>query len=190
MEFDKESLLEKIYDMQIDKLNEIIKEKSKDLNLEKVNIEEISEQNKYSVIDKLEENYSIKISEYSKEFYKQGFIDGVKLIMEYRLEKTEGVVDSVISFEELQAFFDARGIDMESLEETVLNNASFYGRIFAKSGGIKQGIEKVAKDYFDIDDLKPVAMNGINECKVNLLKLKMGKATENFFEGMACNYGR
>ena len=109
--------------------------------------------------------------------------------MEYRLEKTEGVVDSVISFEELQAFFDARGIDMESLEETVLNNASFYGRIFAKSGGIKQGIEKVAKDYFDIDDLKPVAMNGINECKVNLLKLKMGKATENFFEGMACDGG-
>ena len=108
--------------------------------------------------------------------------------MEYRLEKTEGVVDSVISFEELQAFFDARGIDMENLEETVLNNASFYGRIFAKSGGIKQGIEKVAKDL-GVEDLKPVAMNGIDECKVNLLKLKMGKSLENFFEGMACNGG-
>ncbi len=109
--------------------------------------------------------------------------------VEYRLEKTKGAIDSVISFEELQAFFDAREIDIESLEETVLNNASFYGRIFAKSGGIKQGIEKIAKEYFDTDDLKPVAMNGINECKTNLLKLKMGKTTENFFEGMACDGG-
>lgn len=108
--------------------------------------------------------------------------------IEYKLEKTENAIDSVLSFEELQAFFDARNIDMESLDETVLNNASFYGRIFAKSGGIKQGIEKVAKDL-GVEDLKPVAMNGIDECKVNLLKLKMGKSLENFFEGMACNGG-
>ena len=32
-------------------------------------------------------------------------------------------------------------------------------------------------------------MNGINECKINLLKLKLGKAEENFFEGMACDGG-
>ena len=108
--------------------------------------------------------------------------------IEYKLEKTENAIDSVLSFEELQAFLDARNIDMESLDETVLNNASFYGRIFAKSGGIKQGIEKVAKDL-GVEDLKPVAMNGIDECKVNLLKLKMGKSLENFFEGMACNGG-
>ena len=108
--------------------------------------------------------------------------------IEYKLEKTENAIYSVLSFEELQAFFDARNIDMESLDETVLNNASFYGRIFAKSGGIKQGIEKVAKDL-GVEDLKPVAMNGIDECKVNLLKLKMGKSLENFFEGMACNGG-
>ena len=108
--------------------------------------------------------------------------------IEYKLEKTENAIDSVLSFEELQAFFDARNIDMESLDETVLNNASFYGRIFAKSGGIKQGIEKVAKDL-GVEDLKPVAMNGIDECKVNLLKLKMGKSLENFFEGLACNGG-
>ena len=108
--------------------------------------------------------------------------------LEYKLEKTKGAVDSVLSFEELQAFFDARDIDMQALDETVLNNASFYGRIFAKSGGIKQGIEKISKDL-GIKDLRPVAMNGIDECKVNLLKLKMGKSLDNFFEGMACNGG-
>lgn len=109
--------------------------------------------------------------------------------LEYKLEKTGGAIDSVLSFEELQAFFDAREIDMENLEETVINNASFYGRIFAKSGGVKEGIEKVAKDYFDVQDIKPVAMNGLDDCKVNLLKLKMGKSLDNFFEGMACDGG-
>ena len=108
---------------------------------------------------------------------------------EYRLEKTKGAIDCVISFEELQAFFDARGIDMETLEDTVLNNASFYGRIFAKSGGITEGIKKAAKEYYDFDDVRPVVMSGIDQCRMNLLKLKMGKAAENFFEGMACDGG-
>ena len=109
--------------------------------------------------------------------------------MEYRMEKTEGAIDSVISFEELQAFLDARDIVMEELEETVLDNASYYGRIFASSGGITKGITKIAKEYFDVDDIKPVTMNGIQECRANLLKLKMGKSLDNFFEGMACDGG-
>lgn len=108
--------------------------------------------------------------------------------MEYRLPKTDGMVDSVMSFEELQAFMDARGIDTTVQEDTELNNASFYGRIFAKSGGITQGVTDVAKDM-GIEGLKPVVMNGIEECKLNLLKLKVGKAAENFFEGMACDGG-
>ena len=32
-------------------------------------------------------------------------------------------------------------------------------------------------------------MNGIGECRTNLLKLKMGKSLDNFFEGMACDGG-
>ena len=32
-------------------------------------------------------------------------------------------------------------------------------------------------------------MNGIDECRAGLLRLKMGKAAENFFEGMACDGG-
>lgn len=108
--------------------------------------------------------------------------------MEYTLEKTGGAIDSVLSFEELQAFVDARGIDPTQLEDTALDNASFYGRIFAKSGGIVQGLTDVAKEY-GIEGLKPCQMNGIDECRSNLLKLKMGRAAENFFEGMACDGG-
>ena len=108
--------------------------------------------------------------------------------LEYKLPKTQGAIDSVLSFEELQAFLDARNIDVGSLEETSLDNASFYGRIFAKSGGITQGIADVAKEM-GVEGVKPIAMNGIDECRAALTKLKFNKATENFFEGMACDGG-
>ena len=108
--------------------------------------------------------------------------------LEYKLPKTQGAIDSVLSFEELQAFLDARNIDVGSLEETSLDNASFYGRIFAKTGGITQGIADVAKEM-GVEGVKPIAMNGIDECRAALTKLKFNKATENFFEGMACDGG-
>ncbi len=107
--------------------------------------------------------------------------------LECKMPKTEGAIDSVISFEELQAFLDARDIDVAHLDETPLNNASFYGRIFAKSGGVTQGIVMQAKKYNK--DISAVALNGISECKAELTKLKFGKATASFFEGMACEGG-
>lgn len=107
---------------------------------------------------------------------------------EFKLAKTNGAIDSVMSFEELQAFVDARHIDTTTLEDSELDNASFYGRIFAKSGGIAQGVIENAKKL-QIEGVQPVVMNGIEECKMQLLKLKMGKATANFFEGMACEGG-
>ena len=108
--------------------------------------------------------------------------------MEFRQDKIKGIIDNVMSFEELQAFFDAREIDIASLPDTPLDNASYYGRIFAKSGGIAEGITKVAADM-GAENVRPVSMNGLEECKINLLKLKAGKSDFNFFEGMACEGG-
>ena len=107
---------------------------------------------------------------------------------EYTLEKTGGMIDSVMSFEELQAFLDARGIDTTQCEDTFLDNASFYGRIFAKSGGIAQGVAHVA-EKFGIEGVKPVVMNGIDQCRQHLALLRAKKETANFFEGMACDGG-
>lgn len=106
---------------------------------------------------------------------------------EYRLPKTEGAVDSVISFEELQAFLDARDIDVSSLPESALDNASRYGRMFAKSGGVLEGIKAQAEKNGNA--VCGAAMNGVEQCKSYLTKLKFGKATEKFFEGMACEGG-
>ncbi len=107
---------------------------------------------------------------------------------EYKLEKTGGAIDCVISFEELQAFFDARGVNIAELEGIELNDASYYGRIFARSGGISKGLVDVALQN-GVSGIKPVAMSGLAECNVNLLKLKLSRSEFNFFEGMACEGG-
>ncbi|MBR1784243.1 MAG: 4Fe-4S dicluster domain-containing protein [Bacteroidales bacterium] len=107
---------------------------------------------------------------------------------EYTLEKTGGMIDSVMSFEELQAFVDARGIDTTQCEDTELDNASFYGRIFARSGGVAQGVAYVA-GKMGIEGVKPCVMNGIDQCRTQLALLRAKKQTANFFEGMACDGG-
>ena len=107
---------------------------------------------------------------------------------EFRQEKNQGLIDSVMSFEELQAFLDARGIDTTQCEDTILDNASFYGRIFAKSGGIAQGVAHVA-EKLGVEGVKPVVMNGIDQCRQHLALLRAKKETANFFEGMACDGG-
>ena len=63
--------------------------------------------------------------------------------MEFQKEEVRPYIDSVITFEELQALFDSRDLDITTLEEGVLNNASYYGRIFARSGGLADAAQQV-----------------------------------------------
>ena len=51
--------------------------------------------------------------------------------MEFQKESVSPYIDSVLTFEELQALFDSRDMEISELEEDVLDNASYYGRIFA-----------------------------------------------------------
>jgi len=105
---------------------------------------------------------------------------------EVKKESVSPYVDAVMTFEELQALFDSREMDITSLEEGVLDNASYYGRIFARSGGLSDAVAEALKEQ-DIEfDLKPIACDGIEECKVALLQKKAGKLEANFIEGMSC----
>jgi iron only hydrogenase large subunit-like protein len=61
------------------------------------------------------------------------------------LEKSKPFVDCVITFEELQALFDAEEIDLASLPEAPLDNASYYGRIFARSHGLSDAVKEALK---------------------------------------------
>ena len=96
-------------------------------------------------------------------------------------------VDCVITFEELQALIDSRDLDIASMQEDVLDNASYYGRIFARSGGLSDAMEQGIREHGCEDfQLNAVACDGIEECRIALLKLSKGMDIGNFIEGMAC----
>ncbi|MBQ9243515.1 MAG: 4Fe-4S dicluster domain-containing protein [Proteobacteria bacterium] len=105
---------------------------------------------------------------------------------EVQLEKVKPYVDAAITFEELQALIDSKDIDLTKLEEGVLDNASYFGRIFARSGGLSDAVAQALKEQSIEFDLKPCACDGIEECKMALLKKSKNLLDANFIEGMAC----
>ncbi len=107
-------------------------------------------------------------------------------------EEVRDYVDCVLTFEEMQAMFNAKQIKLETLEETALDNASYFGRIFAHSGGLSAAVSQALKEQSITSEeftLKALTCNGISECKTALLKASKGLLSENFIEGMICEGG-
>ncbi len=110
--------------------------------------------------------------------------------MEFQKEEVRPYIDSVITFEELQALFDSRDIDITELDEDVLNNASYYGRIFARSGGLADAVKQGLKEHnLESFEYNPISCDGIEECRSALLKASKNILQNNFIEGMACSGG-
>jgi iron only hydrogenase large subunit-like protein len=105
---------------------------------------------------------------------------------EAQLESVKAYVDSVLTFEELQALFDSKDIDITTLSEDMLDNASYYGRIFARSGGLSDAVVEALKEQNIDFTVKPAVCDGIEACKVALLKKSKNVLDANFIEGMAC----
>lgn len=106
------------------------------------------------------------------------------------LEDEKHSVDFVMTFEELQAVLFSKDIDVSTLEETKLDNASYYGRIFARLGGLSEAVVEMLKEE-NIDlEVKPILCDGIENIKKALTIIKRGgKVDFNFLEGMVCNGG-
>ena len=106
---------------------------------------------------------------------------------EVQKDSVSPYVDAALTFEELQALFDSRDIDITELEEGMLDNASYYGRIFARCGGLSDAVAEGLKEH-GIDDFELVACScdGIEACRTALLKKSKDKLDANFIEGMSC----
>lgn len=107
--------------------------------------------------------------------------------LEIKQERVRPYVDSVLTFEELQALFDSRSIDPSELPEEVLDNASYYGRIFARSCGVTDAVREAIREQGITDfHIDPVTCDGIEQCRTALLRASKGRLQNNFIEGMAC----
>ena len=105
---------------------------------------------------------------------------------EAQLDEVKPYIDCVLTFEELQALFDSRDFDLSTFEEGVLDNASYFGRIFARVGGLTDAAAQAMKEQNIDFEIKPVVCDGIEACRMALLKLSKGALDGNFIEGMAC----
>ena len=87
--------------------------------------------------------------------------------------------------------FDSRNFDITAFPEDVLDNASYYGRIFARSGGLSDAVAEGLKErgLSESFEFRLVKCSGIEECRTALLKAQRGKLEGNFIEGMACAGG-
>ena len=144
------------------------------------------------MVDKISHNYSpmAELAKYIKdtqEDCKVVFIGPCTAKKaEIEREDVAKYVDSVLTFEELQSLIDSRDIDLTSLEEDVLDNASYYGRIFARVGGLTDAVTETLKEL-EIDFSPRVTVcDGIEECRAALMKAAHGVDVGNFIEGMAC----
>ncbi len=108
---------------------------------------------------------------------------------EVRKESVKRFVDEVLTFEELQALIDSRDLDILSMEEASLERASYFGRIFGRSGGLTDAVAQALKEQGSDFTLCPVTCDGIEECRTALFKKSKNLLKENFVEGMACKGG-
>ncbi len=105
---------------------------------------------------------------------------------EAQLDSVKPYVDAVLTFEELQALFDSKDVNITALPEDVLDNASYYGRIFARSGGLSDAVVQALAEQNSDFKVKSAVCDGIEECRIALLKKNKNALDANFIEGMAC----
>ena len=105
---------------------------------------------------------------------------------EIKDERVAPYVDVTLTFEELQAMIDAKEIDIDKLEESPLDNASYYGRIFARAGGLTDAVKEALAEQGSTFPAKPISVDGLDNCRLALIKARTGKIDFNFIEGMGC----
>lgn len=99
-------------------------------------------------------------------------------------------VDFVITFEELSAMFEARGIDPQNTPgDSSMHDATGVGRGYAVAGGVISAIEDCIREYYPGTEVKTEHVEGLAECKKMLLMAKAGKKKGYLIEGMGCPGG-
>ena len=99
-------------------------------------------------------------------------------------------VDFVLTFEELQGMFEAKGINLDEVESAEpLNEGTAAGRGFAVAGGVAKAVADVIAETHPELEVKTARAEGLRECKKLMQLAKAGKYNGYLLEGMACPGG-
>lgn len=107
---------------------------------------------------------------------------------EAREPDIKDAIDYVLTFQEVNQIFGLMNINLKNLSDIDKEHSSEAGRIYARSGGVSEAVNRTLSKIRKQDGIKlkyRVAQGPI-ECKELLQELIDGKVNENFFEGMGC----
>lgn len=108
---------------------------------------------------------------------------------EIQREEVKPYVDYVLTFEELEAMIDAKDIDMSLLEDVETENASYYGRLFARSCGVSYAVKEALSEQGSRFEVVANLADGMANIKPALLIAQSNQRNFNFVEGMMCEGG-
>ncbi len=97
--------------------------------------------------------------------------------------------DYALTYGEIVALLESRGITVEPTEEDY-QEASLFGKRFAGSGGVAKAVLEVMDEMGeDTSGIRLMTCAGGDECKKAMMLLNAGKLDADFVEGMVCPGG-
>ncbi len=102
--------------------------------------------------------------------------------------ETSGLIDYVLTFEELSCFFQAYQIEFDKIDDIILDkHISAAARGFALSGGVAEAIKQSIPNGYAF---KEFLVDGLHKKNIKLLKAYTAKHPDyNFIEVMGCEGG-
>lgn len=100
-------------------------------------------------------------------------------------------VDYVLTFEEIAEIFKFKSIDPAELPEDSSDHSSSGGRIYARTSGVSEAVQKTLERLRPDRKIKLQARqgDGVVACKEMLKDIAAGNINANFIEGMGCKGG-
>ena len=92
-------------------------------------------------------------------------------------EHYDGIVDAVLTFEELTAWLDQKGIALKKEKDCLQQSRA---RFFPTTGGVLKTMKQDAPDYTYL------ALDGVENCKAALKEIENGRIHHCFIEMSAC----
>jgi iron only hydrogenase large subunit-like protein len=111
---------------------------------------------------------------------------------EIMLPELKGAIDFVLTFQELNAIFEAANVIPADQPDFENSQASWGGRVYGRTGGVSSAVaatvEKLVPER--IQKLRSIKVDGVPDIQKLLEQLKStGLVDANFIEGMACKGG-
>lgn len=105
-------------------------------------------------------------------------------------EDLKGLIDYVITYEELMGMFHAKGIEPSEMEvKSDIKYSSSLGRGYAVASGVAGAVKETAQKLDPDKEIKIMAASTLAECMKMMKVAKAGKYNGYLLEGMACPGG-